>query len=158
MRALILLSVLCGCGEDPGDEAVTALELRVDGEGGTIAGATGTDFEGLRLSIPAGALTEAIDLRITRFAPERDFPEGGFAVGPIFKIAPAMDLTVPATLRLPFEPEEVARREAELRGVKVWYSAPEGWVLLDGAVQATTVTADLRALGAVSAGVQLSAE
>lgn len=138
MRAFLVLSLFCvfGLACDPGASGDSSGDVPTARFTAGVSGHTfeGTGpFEGLRIIVPAGAVSEDTVLVVTQREGE-PLPNGGQAVGPQFEIGPdALVLDAPLLITLPFDPSQVVNAGADVRGVKVWAVLGEGWVLLDSA-------------------------
>lgn len=129
---LLCTAFACDAGED-GDSTpdVPTARFTAGINGHTFQG-TGP-FEGLRIIVPAGALSADATLVVTQREGE-PLPSGGQAVGPQFEIGPDdLLLDKPLAITLPFDPSQVVNAGADVRGVKVWAVLGEGWTLVDSA-------------------------
>lgn len=114
-------------------------------------------FEGLRIIVPAGALSAETTLIVTQREGD-PLPSGGQAVGPQFEIGPDdLLLEKPLAVILPFDPNQVIDAGADVRGVKVWAVLGEGWTLVDSAevVSAGRVQVDIDPPTLLGAGIVL---
>ena len=89
LRRLVVLCFLAGCGA-PAPAPVTGnFPLEVGPAGGVIEGAAGTELEGLKLEIPAGALSNAVTIDAAFTDEEPELGPGSNFVGPSFQsVAP----------------------------------------------------------------------
>lgn len=105
----ILLSVLmttAGLGCVPSVENDQALGGTIGPAGGALIGAKGTAFEGVRVQIPAGALTRPTDISVVRAENEMALPATALRCGPMYALRPAgLTLHAPAAVTLPFDPD-----------------------------------------------------
>ncbi len=150
MRSALAVSLLLafGCTDDTHDEAAS-FEL-------TPGEATTLTVDGLRVEIPAGAISSAVTVTIAPPKTERPLPEGGALVGPELVFNPEILLEKPATFTLDYVPKRVAESGVETRFVRVWSVAPEGWTLFEPEQPAAngTVTVELNHLTRIGAGVE----
>ena len=119
-----------GCINDTIAE-VEQLVQRIGEQGGMLAGRVGTAFEGVRIEVPPGAVSEETELREVAVGDEADaLPEGAVRCGPMFDLQtddPELELAQAVRVTLPFDPQIVAAEERTNEEVKVWVSESEGW-------------------------------
>lgn len=100
---LVTLPACRGSSDGPTD---TVLAKATIGVGGGQVEVTEGLFAGLRLTVPAGALDRAVEVRLVKPAPPGSGvyqPLSIVGPGPFVRIEPqAQDFAVPATLRLPY--------------------------------------------------------
>lgn len=153
-----------GMSDDPasetGDVAGSRLSALIGSSGGVLAGAPGSQFEGVKLVIPAGALSEETEITITPADDGTPLPSTAVRCGEQFALAPAgLVLAQPATLTLPFDPKAVTKNLRFADEVKVWALDGAEW----GRREQTdsdekTVSVQLGALTTAAAGVNPPAE
>jgi hypothetical protein len=158
----LLLATVAACGGGTGDgggigpQPIQDMGALIGPKGGELVGPKGSALEGVKLVVPAGALSSDIDIRIRSASSDVALPSGAVASGKQFQISPAgVQLAVPAQLTLPVD---AARVEANLRfaeDVKVWVQDGGEWdqkQQIDGADG--TVTVEVSSLaGVAEAGV-----
>jgi hypothetical protein len=138
-----------------------ALRATIGPQGGEIIGPKGSAFEGVHLSIPAGAAAEGTEVTL-RAATIANLPPAAYGCGPAFALEPAgLKLAVPASLTLPFDEGTVSDQDRFDDEVKVWVkengAGPWGQRLQTDSVSGQ-VTIDLDTLTTVEAGVNPPAE
>lgn len=163
MRAFILSSValVLGLGCDPGPAGdstgdVPTARFKAGVSGHTFEGSG--PFEGLRIVVPAGALSAETSLVVIQRDGE-PLPSGGQAVGPQFEIGPDdLMLDAPLLVTLPFDASQVVNAGADVRGVKVWAVLGEGWSLIDSAevISSGRVQVAIDPPTLLGAGIQLA--
>jgi len=129
----------CACGGlslddgDPSTEDSTtpiqqALRAVLDGQGGEIVGRAGSSFEGVRLTIPKGALRAPTEITIKETSVSTPLPKSAIAVGRTFALEPTgLALTAPAAFTVPFDEEAVAARRAIPKEVRLWLFDGQAW-------------------------------
>ncbi len=158
--ALWIGTVGLGCGESKDSEPVSAQEralvMEIGPDGGILEGEVGSVFEGVMLEVPAGALDEIVEVRVTTEVDDTPLPEGAFSVGPQFTVEPrGLDLNLSAQMTVPFERARVEELVEDLTQVKVWLKGPEQWNLAEVvSVENEQVTARMNALSTLGAGVK----
>jgi hypothetical protein len=154
----LLLAAAAGCDGSgtptgPGD---AVLRGTIGPQGGTLAGAAGSPFEGVSLAVPAGALTSSTEITIAPAGQTAPLPSTAVRCGPMFVIEPTgMALAAPATLTLPYDEQTVTDNLRFDDQVKVWAS-PDGatWgqdLQTDSATGSVTI--ETSALGFFASGV-----
>jgi hypothetical protein len=137
-----------------------ALHAMMGPAGGELVGARGTPFEGVKLTVPAGALAEATDVAITVADGATPLPKTAVRCGPMFALAPAgLKLAVPATVTLPYDPAIVGDQNRFEDEVKVWVAREGGWgqrLQTDNA--ASTVSVEIESFALIAAGVNPPAD
>ncbi len=102
----------------PGGGAQSAT---IGSQGGEIVGAKDSALEGVKLTIPAGALARDTRIEIGPSAEETSLPGSVVRSGPQFAIGPAgTQLAVPARVTLPFDEEVVTTNSRFDDEVGVW--------------------------------------
>jgi hypothetical protein len=154
-----------GCGAAPdststnGDES---LHATIGAQGGELVGAKGTALEGVRLSIPQGALAAETAISVQPASNATPLPPTAVRCGPQFTLEPAgLSLAAPAKLTVPFEETVVTDEYRFDDEVKVWALKPtgEGWTQrkqVDSTAGAVSV--ELDQLTTVAAGVNPAPE
>ncbi len=168
LRTTLLLGLLlvalaaCTGEEEATDEpdlgATSAISATIGAQGGVLEGQAFTAFEGVRLEIPAGALTEEVEVTISTILDETPLADDAFAVGRQFTVdLSGRTLALAGQLTLPVYMEDVRAFGADLIGVKVWLKGPEQeWKLLDPLQsQGSTTTVELAAFGVAASGVKM---
>lgn len=137
-RTLVLLAYLSvgsifqfGCISeiiDDAEQRIEALVARVNENGATLEGEEGTIFEGVRIEVPPGALSEETELTVLPV--DESLPEGAVGVGPMFELQsdnPDAALTQALEVTLPFDFDIVAGEGRTAEEVKVWVSTGDEW-------------------------------
>jgi hypothetical protein len=159
---LTLAATACsGEGQQPeAGEAQESLHATIGAEGGELVGKPGTTFEGVRLSIPAGALSESTEIAITPATHLNPLPQTAVACGPQFEIQPAgLKLAQPAELELPVYERIVTDNYNFPDQVKVWAVEDGKWgQRIQTSSTEQEVTVELLELNGVGAGVNPPAE
>lgn len=144
--------------ESPQSEPGT-LTLTIGLDGAEFVGEPFTVFEGVKLSVPAGAVDEPTDVTLRVILDPAPLPEGAFGVGRQFTFDPPLVLKAPAQATLPVYTEAVAAHGVDLIGVRVWLKGPlaDKWVLVHpDQTGSHTTTLTLNELGTVAAGVKIT--
>jgi hypothetical protein len=145
---------------EPAPETGESLHALIGAAGGELVGKAGTQFEGVHVSIPAGALAEDTDISVVPADDKTPLPKTAVPCGPEFAIEPAgLALAQPATVTLPFDQEAVETQYRYADEVKVWALDGDSWGRKDQMDSTDgTVTVELDALTTVAAGVNPPAE
>jgi hypothetical protein len=162
MVGLALGLVAAGCdgagGVDGGADTVRGT---IGAAGGELVGQPGTALEGVRLSIPAGALAADTEIEIAPAGTAAALPVTAVRCGPMFTLRPAgLSLAAPAALTLPFSEGTVTDQLRFDDQVKVWVSDGSTWgqrLQTESATGSVTVQLDTLAED-VAAGVNPPAE
>jgi hypothetical protein len=157
----VMAAVATGCGSASESTAPVAsqsdkLKATIGAQGGELTGAQGTPFEGVHLSIPAGALNADTEISIKVAANPPALPATAHACGQIYSIEPAgLALAQAATLTLPFSEDTIASFNRFDDEVKAWVLASDNtWSQakqIDS--QDSRVTIELQNLTVVGPGV-----
>lgn len=134
----LVLLLAAGCNAEPSsadlvgdDEAsieVQILEATIGAEGGVLEGEAGGPFDGFRLDIPAGALTEDTLVTVTGAMDPTLLAADAQRVGPQFAILPDdLELAVPAEVTVPFDANLRNAWQNEDEDCRVWFRDGEGW-------------------------------
>jgi hypothetical protein len=176
IRPLLVLSLLLPCAgvmaacssssEDPPAtatpeapaEGAAELKSTVGPEGGVLEGAPESEFAGVKLEIPAGALAAPTEIVIRATLDPTPLPSLAERVGAQFSVEGATSLSSPATLTLPVDAATVSRFEQADSDVKVWVRAGESWKLVEATKAARgTVSIAFDAFSTAAAGVKVTA-
>ena len=155
--ATLALTAACGGGNNSSDESTgQSLRASIGPEGGELVGVEGSALSGVRLAIPAGALSEKTEIEITPATGVAPLPAAAVGCGPIFDIQPAgLALATPATLTLPFDESKVTENYRFDDQVKAWEMKDDGsWgqrLQVDSSEGSVSVSLD--ALHTAGAGV-----
>lgn len=158
MTGALALGALWGCDDGEGEDALPppgATVFTLTAEGGTFDGEGA--LEGVRLTVPANAVAETMELWMAPPETLPPPPAGGVLVGVEIEFGPESTmLAAPAELTLPFEMSRVMQAGAALQFVKVWRFGPDGWVLEEPIAVPTEagVTIETECLGHFGAGVE----
>lgn len=161
MKKLLMVLILAfvpGCGDDEATDDPTppgATVFTLTAEGGTFTGEG--ELSGVRLTVPADAVSAPTELWMAPPETLPPPPEGGVLVGVEVEFGPDDPvLAMPAVLTLPFEMTRVTQAGAALQFVKVWRFGPDGWVLEEPSMFPTEegVTISTTDLGHFGAGVE----
>jgi len=156
-RALLTIGILLfaasGCG--PASPPSDTLRATIGPQGGEIVGAKGSALEGVKLTIPAGALASDTGIEIKLAADDTPLPATSVRCGPRIEIGPAgTQLAVAAQLTLPFDEDIVAANERFDDEVKVWVREGDHWGQREQVESSHgSVTIELSTLDTVAAGV-----
>ncbi len=161
--ALAIGMLLCapiGCGYPPASPPNDTLRATIGLQGGEIVGAKGSALEGVKLTIPAGALASDTRIEIKPATDDTPLPATAVRCGPEVEIGPAgTQLAVAAQLTLPFDENIVAANERFDDEVKVWVRDGDRWGQKEQVDSAQgSVTVELSSLDTVAAGVNPPAE
>lgn len=117
--------LLLGCGAVPTPVTGT-FPLQVGPAGGVIEGAAGSEFDGVRLEIPAGALSTAVTIDAVFTDEEPELGPGAHFVGPSFEFSPrAQTFAKPVKLTLPVAPTRLVRLEQTTVDCLMWLRAAD---------------------------------
>jgi len=159
---LAVLATACGGGgeSEPAASNEQSLRATIGAEGGELVGKPGTAFDGVRLTIPAGALAQATEIEMTQAKNLNPLPTSAVGCGPEFEIQPAgLVLNDVATLTLPFDEATVTANYRFDDQVKVWAIEDGKWgQRLQTESSAGSVTVEVKELNGVGAGVNPPAE
>jgi hypothetical protein len=164
--ALGALACALGCSADHEPEDTTpeapsattsdSLSAMIGADGGELVGLAGTPLDGVRLTIPAGALAEKTKITIRAVDEKTALPETAVRCGPNFSIEPAgLPLATAASLTLPFDESTITDNYRFDDEVKVWDLQSGKWgQRLQTDSSEGSVTIELEALSEdVAAGV-----
>jgi hypothetical protein len=155
MAALAIGTLSLGCASGSGSDDAGGLHAVIGQEGGELVGGPGTAFEGVRVTIPAGALATPTDVAVTVAAQTVALPKTAVRCGPMFALEPSgLALAKPAVVTLPYDHNIIAENFRFEDEVRVWKSKDAGWTqVLQTDNSNNTVTVQVQALSIVSAGV-----
>lgn len=127
-------------------------------EGGEVVGPIGSEFHGIALKIPAGALSAKVHVSFQGLIDETPLPDTAERVGPAFKILPeGTKLAKPAELTLPVSREMVGAYNQSAADCKVWARKDAGWERVDKLRNTDdSVTISIPAFTTAAAGVNFS--
>lgn len=164
---LLVPSVIAGCSNDP--DAVTpadpvvadaplALEGEIGPEGGVLEGRASSEFRGVKLEVPAGALAKKTKLSIVPSLDPTGLPELAARVGPGFALEGDPTFEKPVRLTLPVDREfQTITGENQGRELKVWMRDGEGFRLIEPvATSASTITIETVTIRFAAAGLKLN--
>src|SRR5215471_6023624 len=156
--ALAIAMMLCaaiGCGNPGASLRDDNLGAIIGPQGGEIVGAEGTALEGVKLTIPPGALASPTRIEIKLAADGTPLPSTAVRCGPMVEISPTgLQLAVAARLTLPFDENVVAGYGSYDAEVKVWVREGDHWGQKQQVASAEgSVTIELSTLGIAAAGV-----
>jgi hypothetical protein len=151
----VMLMLFAACGDDSAstDDSLHAV---IGVKGGELIGGTGTPFAGVKLTIPADALTKDTTIEIVQATDLKPLPSTAVSCGPLFNLRPAgLKLAKAATLTLPFSEDTIDQQERFDDEVKVWVLGDDGaWgQTLQTDSQTGSVTVEVSALTGAGAGV-----
>jgi hypothetical protein len=151
----MLLCVPVGCGNPPVTQPNDTLQATLGPRGGELVGAKGSALEGVKLTIPAGALASDTRIEIKLAIDDASLPPTAVRCGPQVEIGPAgTQLAVAAQVTLPFDENIVAANERFDDEVKVWVREGDHWGQKDQVNSVPgSVTIELSTLDTVAAGV-----
>ena len=155
--ATLPLIALAACGGGPRGAAGDSdgMHATIGPAGGELVGAPGTALEGVRITIPAGALAANTEISVHPAESAAPLPSTAVRCGPEFAIEPAgLALAVPAAVTLPFDEDAVTAQDRFDDEVKVWAfdGAKWGQQLQTDSTQGL-VTIQLASMQTVAAGV-----
>lgn len=152
---------------DPVERADTAsspasagLRGTIGPEGGELQGEPGSPFARVRLSIPAGALSEPTEIAIAPADEVTPLPASAVRCGPLFELTPAgLMLAAPASLTLPVDRDAVFDQNRMPDEVKVWVAGEQRWSQrAQVASSADSVSIEIERFSVVGAGVNPPAD
>ena len=151
----------CSSSPEPGQPGQPTATVQ---EGETvIEGEPGTEFEGVRLVIPAGAVPSGTEVEIESTEAPVPLPDDAVSVGPWFRVLPTeLESSTPMEFTLPFDNDKVTREyDQSPTMVKVWAHRPdlaETWETEDQLSSTDgTVTVPLELTTTLGAGLKLDA-
>ena len=165
LASTLVTLLVAACGGSDGSEQDAAqrgqsLRAVIGAEGGELVGKAGTVFEGVRLTIPQGALVDKTQIEIVPATNLKPLPASAVGCGPEFEILPAgLKLDGEAKLTLPFNEQAVSEHYRFDDEVKVWAVMDGKWgQLLQSDSSEGSVTVALQELNGVGAGVNPPAD
>ena len=174
LTALACLVLAAGCGSSGSDgsvegngkqtpsEEASVLKGTVGASGGELVGQVGSALEGVKLTIPVGALAAdtEIEIRPSSVASSTPLPTTAVECGPEFTISPAgLALAKPATMTLPFDETTITNNYRFDDEVKAWVLDGDKWSQrVQSDSSEGSVAIDLDAFSTISAGVNPPAE
>jgi hypothetical protein len=155
MRTFLVFALIAGCTA----ETSPRLDGVIGAAGGTLAGSSGSPFEGFALVIAPGALDSDTQITVEQSFDQTPLPLGADPCGPMFAITPQdLPLLVPARVQLPVSPNRARLLGHRDDDVQVWGRDGEGWQKLDPtAATASSVEVAVTTLSTFGAGVKVSA-
>jgi len=134
------------------------LSAVVPPEGGVVVGPTGTEFEGVLVNLPAGALPSGTIFTISPGTEGDPLPDFAERVGAQFTFGPKdVPLAEPVEVTLPVREESLEQLATNGDAVQVWLRVGDAWSLQSAtASSATAVTLSLTELSTAAAGVKTS--
>jgi len=163
---VILAHTIGACSSDPAageqpspevTDAPFALEGEVGPEGGSLVGAAGSVFVGVKLEVPPGALAQKTKLRLLPSLDATPLPELAVRVGAEVVLEGDVTFQKPVRLTVPVARDfESSTREDGGKGLKVWMRDGEGYRLIEPiATTAGSVTVETLTLRSAAAGLKL---
>lgn len=168
---IFIFGLSIGCGESspedprtlagvPGDDGAgpapefEKLKGVVGAAGGELVGDV-PGFEGFRLVVPDGALTEETEITVELALDPTPLPELAAAIGPQFRILPAdLSFSVPASITLPFDEDLRQQGDATDEECQAWIRSDGDWVgVQQTSSTPTSVTVPLTEAGVIGAGL-----
>ncbi len=164
LSCLVLLAACTGepaaadlVGDDEASIVVETLSATIGATGGTLEGEVGGPFEGFRMVIPPGAVLEDTEFSVTGVVDPTPLAPDAERVGPQFALGPdGLDLLLPASVTVPFDPSLRSSWQNEDEECRVWLRDGDGW--FNEAQTASTsdgVTVPVSTLTTLAAGVSL---
>lgn len=158
--ALIVASFISGCGPGnplPNEEEVppTAISQEIGPEGGELVAPEASVLAGVRLKVPAGALSSKVKITVDGTLDPTPLSSAAEQVGPQIAIGPAgTTFATPVELTVPLDQHAVTQHEQSSADCKVWYRTDGNWQRLERKAGSDgTVTVDLPGAGVAAAGV-----
>src|SRR6266536_5034363 len=109
---IAMLSAAVACGGYGASTPYGGQSATIGPQRREIVGAKGSALEGVKLTIPAGALASDTRVEIRPSAEEASLPSSAVRTGPQFAIGPAgTQLAMPARVTLPFDEEVVTAND-----------------------------------------------
>jgi hypothetical protein len=152
---LLSAAVACGGSGASAPDGTGAQSATIGTQGGEIVGAKGSALEGVKLTIPAGALASDTPIEIRPSAEEASLPSSAVRSGPQFAIGPAgTPLAIPARVTLPFDEDVVTANDRFDDDVEVWLRDGDHFEQQEQVDSAPgSVTAEISSIDLVAAGV-----
>jgi hypothetical protein len=155
-RALVigLVWLASACGDGNGDEPLV-LKGTIGAGGGELTGAAGGPFSGVRVVVPAGALTKEVELWVEGVIDPTPLAATAERVGPQFALRPeGIEFAKPVEVTVPFDPKLRAPWDVPDDDCRVWYRNGAGWARAEQtASDADGVTVELSRATTFAAGV-----
>lgn len=159
----LFLAALSSCSSDgttadPAPASVAPPEKEIGPAGGEVVGDPDGPFAGFRLTIPPGALSSTVKVRLEAVVDPTELPASAERIGPQITIQPeGTTLAVPASLTVPFDYELRAAFSAPAGECKVWQRDGAGWTkLLQTASTKDSVTVPISRFATAAAGVNIA--
>jgi hypothetical protein len=168
--ALACLVLAAGCGSDgsasggdgnkPSSEEAGVLKGTVGANGGELVGQVGSALEGVKLTIPAGALSADTEIEIRPASSNTALPATAVECGPEFEISPAgLTLAKSATMTVPFDETKVTDNYRFDDEVKAWVLDGDKWSQhLQTDSSQGSVAVEIDSFSTISAGVNPPAD
>ncbi|MFO0667109.1 MAG: hypothetical protein U0174_24365 [Polyangiaceae bacterium] len=156
VASLVVFAPSCSSSTTaPADPNAPFTGADIGPEGGEVVGLAGSDFAGIRLKIPAGALSAKVRVSFQGVIDDTPLPETAERVGPAVKLLPeGTQLTKPAELTLPLDREMVGAYAQTPAGCKVWSREGAGWQRTDQIrSDSDTITIPISKFTTAAAGV-----
>jgi hypothetical protein len=165
LTALTCLVFASGCGSGASGGAETekpsadtgVLRGTIGAKGGELVGEAGSALEGVKLTVPEGALSEntVIEIRPSSASATTPLPKTAVECGPEFEISPHnLALAQPATITLPFDEATVTQHYRFDDEVKAWQLDGDKWSQrLQSSSAEGSVAIDIDKFSTISAGV-----
>jgi hypothetical protein len=142
--------------EGAGDpEPAEVLRATLGPAGGEIVAGPESSLAGFRLVVPAGALSEEVELEVQSTIDPTPLLPPAFAVGPQIVIRPeGLALAAPISVTVPFDAGLRGAWDAPDEECRVWYREGEGWARAEQTASSPeTVTVELDTTTTFGAGV-----
>lgn len=142
-------------GEDQSYVAPTVITQEIGPEGGDLVAPEDGPLAGVKLHVPAGALSAKTNLTVDLYSDEVTLQGAAERVGPQFIIGPAdVTFAAPVELTVPLDVRNVARHLQTHEDCKVWFRTDGDWRRLERKTSTeNTVTVDVPSPGKAAAGV-----
>jgi len=160
VAALVVSSFLAACGPGPSvpdseEVAPSVITQEIGPEGGEIIASSESPLAGVRLRVPAGALTSKVKITLDGTIDPTPLSNTAEQVGPQIAIGPAdVTFAAPVELTVPLDSAAILRHEQSPEDCKVWHRTDGNWQRLERkAGDPSTITVDLPSPGVAAAGI-----
>lgn len=141
--------------DDQSYVAPTAISQELGPEGGELIAPDDSPLAGVKLRVPAGALSTKVTLTIDLRNEAKSLQGDAERVGPQFVVGPAdVTFAAPVELTVPIDDRELSKHAQTHDDCKVWFRTDGEWSRLERKTSAEgSITVDMPAPGVAAAGV-----